>query len=886
MAVSEHWDKVKRLFDAALETEPERRDAFLEEHCSGDPQLCNEVKSLLSSLEEAGSFIQAPALSGAAMAPPVDEEADGPSDRRIGAYLLNRPIARGGMGTVYLAVRADDQYQKRVAIKLIKRGMDTDSILRRFRNERQILAGLDHPNIAKLLDGGTTPEDLPYFVMDYIDGKPIDEYCTVHKLSIDERLRLFRSVCSAVQYAHQNLVVHRDIKPGNILVTAEGVPKLLDFGIAKLLNPEISYQTLDPTAAEIRPMTPEYASPEQIRGDTITTASDVYSLGVLLYKLLTGRQPYLINTRQPQELAQLVCDSEPDRMSTAVTRLDPPGNEDAAKGKPSVPELPIGARKELAARLRRRLAGDLDNIVMMAMRKEPQRRYASVEQLSEDIRRHLAGLPVIARKDTLGYRSAKFIKRHKAGVVAAVLVVAALMAGMVATAWQAGVARTQRAKAEQRFDDVRRLANSFLFEFHDAIEKLPGSTPARALVVRRALEYLDSLARETRENPELSRELATAYEKVGDIQGNPYSANLGDTPGAMQSYQKALAIFQKLYSSAPENAEARRDLASSYDRIADILGLTHDLAGALQNYRQALQLRESLAAGSESEVQFRRDLGKSYENIGDTLIKTGDAAAALESFRKALAIDESMSLKDPANLRVKRSLAVKYNKVGLALANLRDKTGALENAQKSLALFESLATAEPTNGQARRELALAYNRAGDHLWDAQRQTEALEAYRKGLAIHEALSSADPQNAQARHDLAVSYGNVGYALAQAGDENGGLGHTRKSQALFEALAAADPTNVVARRDLAISYSYLGDVYGMLASNAASASRKIELWREARSWYQKSLNIYLEMRSSGTLRGADAGKPDEIGRQIADCDAALAKLQGAAPGLDKR
>ena len=313
------------------------------------------------------------------------------------------------MGVVYLAVRADDHYQKRVAIKLVQHGLYTGAILHRFRTERQILASLDHPNIARLLDGGTTTDGRPYLVMEYVEGLPIDVYCDRHKLSISERLRLFRTVCAAVHYAHQNLVIHRDLKPSNILVSTDGVPKLLDFGIAKLLNPELSAPSLVFTESGLQLLTPEYASPEQVRGEPLTTASDVYALGVLLYELLTGHQPYRLTSRRRQDLERVICEVDPLKPSTAISRSDADTETDGTGQR--TPATVSQTREGQPEKLRRRLTGDLDNIVLMALRKEPQRRYGSAEHLAEDLRRHLEGLPVMARPQTFGYRSAKFIRR-------------------------------------------------------------------------------------------------------------------------------------------------------------------------------------------------------------------------------------------------------------------------------------------------------------------------------------------------------------------------------------------------------------------------------------------------------------------------------------------
>jgi serine/threonine protein kinase len=411
--------------------------------------------------------------------------------QRFGPYQIVREIGRGGMGTVYLAGRADDQFKKRVALKILRGGFNTHEVLSRFRHERQILATLDHPNIASLLDGGSTPSGEPYFVMDYVEGTPIEQYCDSHQLSVAERITLFRQVCSAVQYVHQNLIVHRDLKPSNILVTPDGTPKLLDFGIAKILKPELIMTMVDATSADARVMTPAYASPEQVRGEPITTASDIYSLGVILYELLTGHRPYRVKNNSQHELSRAICEDDPDKPSTAVSRAEkgpqrqPVTVEEVSRNRSSAPE-----------KLQRSLKGDLDNILLKAMRKEPQRRYASVEQFSEDLRCHLANLPVSAHEDTLGYRVGKFVRRNRVPVAAALLALASLVAGMTAALVEARVALRERARAESRFQDVRDLATTFLFDIHDSIENLPGSTPARLLIAKTGTQYLDRLSRE------------------------------------------------------------------------------------------------------------------------------------------------------------------------------------------------------------------------------------------------------------------------------------------------------------------------------------------------------------------------------------------------------
>ncbi len=389
----ERWKQIEGVFDDAVELAPAERDAYLAAACGGDAELRRQVELLIRSHDDAGSFIEEPAVAGR-ITDPGRLDDDAPFiGRRIGSYRIVRELGRGGMGAVYLAVRADDEFQKRVAIKLVKRGMDTDFILRRFRQERQILASLEHQNIARLLDGGTTDDGLPYFVMDYIEGLPVNQFCDAHKLSTPERLRLFMKVCAAVAYAHHNLVIHRDLKPSNVLVMADGTPKLLDFGIAKLLNPEMGGRALDPTTLAMRLMTPEYASPEQVRGETVTMVSDVYSLGVLLYDLLTGHRPYTLRSRSPEEIARVICEQEPERPSVAVNLIEvipSYGREPLEITPDSVSRVRDGSLEKL----RRQLSGSIDNIVLKSLRKEPQRRYQSVEEFARDIEHYLEGRPV------------------------------------------------------------------------------------------------------------------------------------------------------------------------------------------------------------------------------------------------------------------------------------------------------------------------------------------------------------------------------------------------------------------------------------------------------------------------------------------------------------
>jgi len=552
---AERWARVKELFEAAIDLDPNQRAALLEKECGHDEALRGEIESLLKSDEQTDGFIEQPAFAIPRDLFPdnVDESFAG---RQFGAYQVIREIGRGGLGAVYLAARADDQYRKQVAIKLVRRGLDTEDILRRFRNERQILAQLDHPNIARLIDGGTTDDGLPYFVMEYVNGEPINAYCDANALPTTERLTLFRKVCAAVTYAHQNLVIHRDLKPSNILVTREGEPKLLDFGIAKLLSTgdELFTQTIP----ALRVMTPEYASPEQIKGDKIMTTSDVYSLGVLLYELLTGQRPYRLKTRTPEEIARAITEQEPERPSTAVAAA------------PSPPEMSGADRRR--GRRGHELRGDLDNIVLKAMRKEPARRYPSVGQFSEDIRRHLAALPVVARKDTVTYRASKFVNRHRIGVAAAALVLLSLVGGMVATLIEVRTARRAGAKAGAISGFLQKTLNA-----SNPDKTLSGQPTVKDLLddasKRLATEELS-------DQPEVKAELQR-------IIGESYFS-LGQYPLAEQNLAAALAAQLRIYGEDdPETLKTLVLRASLWG------GATGNYAKADKFYRGKLSLLRS-----------------------------------------------------------------------------------------------------------------------------------------------------------------------------------------------------------------------------------------------------------------------------------------------------
>jgi len=791
----ERWEKVKDLFGSAVELDPSQRSAFLREACGPDESLRAEVESLLASYErtEASQANPSPATDPRLLTETL-------IGRRLGSYQVLHEIGHGGMAVVYAAVRADDEYRKRVAIKVVLPGLDSEDIVRRFRNERQTLATLDHPNIVRLLDGGSTDGGLPYLVMEYVDGLPIDEYCKTRRLSTGDRLTLFRLVCGAVQYAHQNLVVHRDLKPSNILVTADGTPKVVDFGIAKLLNPEAAAQTVL-TQPQMRPMTLDYASPEQFRGHPITTATDIYSLGVVLYELLTGQHPYDLRQRSPVEIERIISEVEPDKPSAAVRQTEP-GESGVTD---DVPPQPAS----------RRLHGDLDNIVLMALRKEPQRRYASVEQLSEDIRRHLEGLPVIARTPTLRYRSSKFVRRHKVGVAAVATVGAALLLGIGVTTHEAQVARAERARAERRFEDVRQLANALLFKLDAAVKDLPGATPARKLIVQEALKYLDGLAKEPTGDAALQADLAEAYLKVGEVQHAGYRASLGDATGALESYRKAGTLAAALARTQPNNLAAKRYLARSEQSIAGVLLVTGHAGQAADSLRRAIPIFDTITAAEPGDTEAGFHLADSYNALGDGLgnesitNNLGDTQGALENYRKSLAIYEQLAAAYPSNRHFQSGVAVANAKIGDVGTFRGDSTAALEGYQKALLSYEALSAAEPNNTQFRGNLAAIVGRAG-HVRDLSgNKVGALKDFRRSLEVHEALAAADPKNVKAQEGLWNAYFDLGKWLERT-DRRGAVENHRRAVAIIETLAADQPTNLQVRAKLGASLIALGDL----------------------------------------------------------------------------
>ena len=658
----DRWPHVLEVFNAAVERPAAERGAFLDEACTADADLRREVESLLATYDDDPDFLEDPAAR--VPEPEVVEDAslDG---HRIGPYKILRRIGEGGMGAVYLAVR-EDQYRKHVALKLVKRGMDSEPILRRFRSERQILALLDHPHIARLLDGGITDQGRPYFVMEYVeDGIPLDAYCDQRKLPIAERLALFQTVCAAVHFAHQNLVVHRDLKPSNILVSKEGRVKLVDFGVAKLLDPDLSPITLALTQPEVRLMTPEYASPEQVKGEAITTASDVYALGVLLYQLLTGHRPYRLKGRATDEIARVICEEDPERPSTAVGRTEEVYDSEGAT-RTLTPQAVSEARQTQPDRLRRSLSGDLDNIVLKAMQKEPQRRYASAEALTEDVQRYLTGLPVLARPDATWYRAKKFIRRNQVTVgMAAVVFLLVLGFGVVMAVQTARIAQQAHALERER-DRVQHEAEKTaqVKTLVSDLFKVVDPNAVQGSPVERLEAASQRVIQDLEDQPELQAELMdeviTIYINLGLYEAvlSMAEASLAVRKAAFGPDDPAIAwgehrLGEALHlNSRFAEAEAQYQKALALQRAAlgdDHIDVARTLVRLSRLYRGAGQLEEAEACAVEALALRRAAYGDTHPatiealyQFADTQISLATPDAADSLLREVLALQRTV----------------------------------------------------------------------------------------------------------------------------------------------------------------------------------------------------------------------------------------------------
>jgi serine/threonine protein kinase len=732
---AERFQQVEAIFHEALEAPGEGRAAWVETRCGGDLELAAEVNSLLAALRAEAE------LTASERSPAEAGRASEPGRKRVGPYELDRLLGRGGMGAVYLAHRADGQFQQKVAIKLIDLPLATELFRERFRQERQILAELQHPYIARLLDGGVTTAGDLYLVMEYVDGVPIHQYCEQHGLTTPQRIALFMRVCEAVQFAHQNFVVHRDLKPDNILVAADGTPRLLDFGTAKLLSPSLGAQDSRLTREGYQSFTPQYASPEQVLGHPITAASDTYSLGVLLYLLSTGTVPYELKELTTAELLRVICEAAPRRPTQA-------------------------------AGTRRRVDADLEAILLKALRKEPAARYLTAEQLAADLLAYLDGRPVAARRRTWRYGTGKFIRRHRFSALAGALLAVSLVGGVAGVLWQSRLASAERRQAEARSADLRQLSNSLLSELDEAIKQLPGSTGAQKLLVTRVLERLDRMARDARGDRQALLDLVDAYTRLGNIQGNAYDQNLGDPEGALLSLGKALAIAAPLAAAPPADRDALRALALAQQSRSEILWQTNRTPQAIPVMREALKSWDSLIANPQAPAVLVCEVSSAYGTLGDELGQPGtaslaDSSGAIAAYRRSVELDHRALSLDPNLLRAKRGLMINGLKIG-SVEMETDPAEALQDFRVALQHADALPSTEQSSLPGLRMRSMLLRKQADALERLGAYREAVPLFQQSLAIVRRFAAQDPTDSRALFDVVTVLDDEGRNYEDAAD----------------------------------------------------------------------------------------------------------------------
>jgi non-specific serine/threonine protein kinase/serine/threonine-protein kinase len=831
----DYWTEVEALFTDVLDVDDASRSRLLDARCAGRPALRADVESLVSAHFRPGPFMGPIALEPDASA--LQEDHLG---RIVGAFRLVERIGTGGMSAVYRGERVDSAFRQQVAVKLIAVARGDPAADRRFRAERQILASLRHPHIVTLVDGGVTGDGLGYLVMEYVEGCSIVEYCRTHVLPLPERLRLCRQVCSAIHHAHRHSVVHRDLKPSNILVTPDGVPKVLDFGIAKLLDdPALGAATLASPFGP-GPLTPNYASPEQLRGLPITTSCDIYALGVLLYEILTGSRPYETTAKPLDEVVELVVERQAPRPSTAAQPPD---------GSPPYD-------------LRRTLRGDLDAIVLRAMSKEPERRYGSAEELAADLSRYLEGEPVVAREPSLGYVVKKLAVRHRPAVIAVAVCGVLVLVALVLAIWQSRVADGERLRAEQRFNDVRRLANALVFDIHDAVAPLPGSTPVRQQIVREALQYLERLAPEA-DDPALRLELARAYVQIGRVQGVPTAPNLGDRKGAISSLERARQIIGPAALAADASIETVVHYIDATRHLSSVYLASGDRVRAVAAAKEAVDVAEARLTRSPGEERAR------------SLVASSSFAAAvatgwpdsLPRWTRAAALYHELLAASPNDAGRQRNVALVEKYLAAYYVQGNDDRKAVEHMQRALALDEARLARDPGSRTAQFDVAIDLASLAEPTWRLGDPARAAELYERSLTLRSALAASDPSDALARSRQAHTHGQLSRVYRQLRDFKKATAHGRAAVAMYEAGPRADPSD---RRDLARAIWALGDIEhdrGRAREACAAYARAFDLMRalpEADRRAGTSLNVdrLVELAGRAAACGVSAARQDLV------------------------
>ena len=831
---------VLSLCDRALALSGAEREAFLDEACADNPQLRSAAEAVLKAVTRAGDFLD----------PSVDLSDDDVDivGSTIGHYLILEKLGEGGMGAVFLAERQEEEFTQRVALKMVRGKFLANELIERFNAERKILAGLNHPYIAALIDGGTTSSGVPYLVMEFVDGQPIDEYCDSQRLSLRERILLIQKVATAVQAAHQNLVVHRDLKPSNVLITADGIPKLLDFGIAKLIQTDEIAHHGQTTLFGRQAMTPNYASPEQILDNSVTTASDVYTLGVLAYQLLTGERPYHLETSSHRELLQKV---ESLTVPRASTRLDTVSSADHLSR--------IAAdRATTLSRLRKALAGDLDNILMKALEREPDRRYVSVAAFSADLGRYLAGLPVEARVDSLAYRVRRFVARHRVGVAISAVSGTVITGALVATAFAYLQAQAARNEADERFNQVRAIANTMMFDVYDDIETVPGTNSARGTLAATAQAYLETLAAAENAPVDVLLEAAQGYARLAAILNQQTVSDTENRELGRAAWEKALALYTRITTEHPESADAFASLGRLHSsRANERLYIDNEAVAARDELELAFAAFDEATALDPDSVAIEVDRLTAKKRLADSYKWQNDYEEAHRLLNPLIDDVLATAARWPADVG---ALRTKGEVLQLRGENnwFRNQfeEGVLDYGQALEAFRQALEAGGP-NQAIDQSLADTHWSRGNTLIEFERYDEAAADYSAAMELLAVRVARDPDDAGAARRLAILRGSMAQAVVRMGRADEAVALMTETNQWFESQAAADPETPGVQRSLAVSYHMMGNIF-------TDAERE----DEACHWYGRTLEKWLDIDAKFGLAEFDAGQPERLRGMLAD------------------
>ncbi len=854
--------QIERVFRRARHAAGEARRELLDAACGDDGDLREEVESLLREHDgDSEGFLESPpmeALRG--LHAGAGTPAGGPLPARVGGYRILGRHGEGGMGVVYLAEQ--ERTGRTVALKVIK-SIQSPQMLRRFEQEARLLGRLRHPGIAQVYEAGIHEEAggrVPFIAMERIDGPALGDYLRRRDPPVRERLELFALICDAVQHAHQHGVIHRDLKPGNILIDAAGdtgdaagsspQPKILDFGIARATDADVRTATLQTDIGQLLGTVP-YMSPEQAAGDPeqLDTRSDVYALGVLLYEMLTGRLPYDVDNKLIHEAVRVIQESPP---------------------------TPLGT-------IDRGLRGDLNTIVGKALAKDKSQRYQSAHDLAADVRRYLQDEPIAARPPSAAYQLRMLARRHRAVVVGGACVVAALVVGMIGTTWQAISATRERERAERRLNDVRHLARVFIFDFYEQVRTLPGSTPARQLLVETGLKYVNSLAEDLDPNDvELKKELGVAYVKLGDVQGDPTGPNLGDRDGALGNYRKGLALLQAAADGVSDDAEPLRDVARTHNRIGLLLRELNRPEEADGHFDIASRTLEALDRRFPGHAGVKSDLIFSHQIAGDRHVQGAEFEQALATQRRILTISEELLAAQPGNGSHRHNVASSHNQIANLLRRLDRPAEALESDRASVAALEALVRDEPHDVRYQRDLGSALERLGFQLQQSGDGDGAMQCFRRYLELCRKLQDADPYLAEARGGVIKALVRIGDLLIARGEIDGAAECFAESLPLAEAQAEEDPDNGAALRERGVAYYKMAEIEMHRGGDESLDSEmRAQAWSAARDWLRRCHAEFVQMRERGLLSADDAGVPDAVAAEMAQCEAHIGGTPAERP-----